>query len=115
RIEELPEGERIAGWNAFWEKKDPTPGTEQNEFRDVFFERVRYANERFGVLEPGWKSDRGRVYIRYGPPDEIQSRPSTIDGLAFEVWNYLATGRRFVFVDYDGFGRFELYQPGRPR
>lgn len=115
KIEQLPEGERVTGWNAYWEEKDPTPGTAQNEFRDIFFERVRHANERFGVLEPGWKSDRGRVYIRYGPPDEIQSRPSTMDGLAFEIWNYLGSGRRFIFVDYDGFGRFELYQPGRPR
>lgn len=115
KIEELPEGERTAGWDRFWEEKDPTPGTQQNEFRDVFFERVRYANERFGVLEPGWKSDQGRIYIKYGPPDEVESRPSTIDGLAFEIWTYLQARRRFVFVDYDGFGRFELYQPGRPR
>lgn len=114
-IEELPEGQRGTGWDSFWEEHDPTPGTEQNEFRDVFFERVRYANERFGVLEPGWKSDRGRIHIKYGAPDEIESRPSTLDGLAFEIWTYLASRRRFVFVDYDGFGRFELYQPGRPR
>ncbi|MEZ4655261.1 MAG: GWxTD domain-containing protein [Candidatus Eisenbacteria bacterium] len=112
-IESLPEGTRAAGWQRFWEEHDPTPGTPENEFRDAFFQRVRYANEHYGVLEPGWKSDRGRVYIKFGAPDEVESRPSTLEGLAFEIWTYLELRKRFVFVDYDGFGRFELYQPGR--
>ena len=107
-----PEG-RARAWEAFWRRRDPTPGTTDNEFRSEFFSRVRYANQNYGVLEPGWKSDRGRVHIRYGPPDEIEQRPNSMNGLAVEVWTYTRAGRRFVFVDYDGFGRYELYQPGR--
>lgn len=110
--EALP-AERTQAWDRFWERRDPTPGTADNEFRTEFFSRVRYANQNYGVLEPGWKSDRGRVHIRYGPPDEIEQRPSSMSGLAFEIWTYTRAGRRFVFVDYDGFGRYELYQPGR--
>lgn len=113
RIRNVVPEERARAWDEFWTRRDPTPGTPANEFRTEFFERVRHANENFGVLEPGWKSDRGRVYIRYGPPDEVESRPSTMNGLAVEVWTYMRAGRRFVFVDYDGFGRYELYQPGR--
>ena len=45
----------------------PNPSTPENEFKQSFFERVRYANENYGVLEPGWRSDRGRLYIKYGP------------------------------------------------
>ncbi|MBI3476310.1 MAG: GWxTD domain-containing protein [Acidobacteria bacterium] len=60
----------------FWGRRDPTPDTVENEFRDEYFRRVMYANERFGSGIPGWKTDRGRIYIVYGPPDEIESHPS---------------------------------------
>lgn len=112
-LEESPPEARSLAWTKFWEDRDPTPGTPENEFKQSFFERVRYANENFGVMESGWRSDRGRIYIKYGQPEEVESRPSRVDGLAVEVWTYLDLGLRFVFVDYDGFGRYELYQPGR--
>jgi GWxTD domain-containing protein len=61
----------------FWLRRDPTPGTPQNEFRDEHYRRIAYANDRFGDKKlPGWKTDRGRIYITYGPPDEIESHPS---------------------------------------
>ncbi len=104
---------RKEAWNRFWKRRDPTPDTPENEFRDEFFARVRYADEQFSVLGPGWRSDRGRVYIQFGPPDQVESRPMNLDTPAYEIWTYLRDGRRFVFVDYDGFGRYELYQPGR--
>ena len=112
-LEDAPAEGRPEAWAKFWAERDPTPGTAENEFKQSFFERVRYANENFGVMEAGWRSDRGRIYIKYGQPEEIESRPSRLDGLAVEVWTYLDLGLRFVFVDYDGFGRYELYQPGR--
>lgn len=105
---------RKEAWNRFWRRRDPTPGTSENEFRDEFFTRVRYADEQFSVLGPGWRSDRGRVYIQFGPPEQVESRPMNLDTPAYEIWTYVREGRRFVFVDYDGFGRYELYQPGRP-
>jgi len=61
---------------AFWQRRDPTPDTEENEFKDEHYRRIEYANEHFAAGIPGWKSDRGRIYIMYGPADEVESHPS---------------------------------------
>src|SRR5579864_272042 len=61
---------------AFWQRRDPTPDTEENEYKEEHYRRIAYANEHFAAGIPGWKSDRGRIYIMYGPPDEIDSHPS---------------------------------------
>jgi len=61
---------------AFWQRRDPTPDTEENEFKEEHYRRIAYANEHFAAGIPGWKSDRGRIYIVYGPPDEIEAHPS---------------------------------------
>src|ERR1051326_7246322 len=61
---------------AFWQRRDPTPDSEENEFKEEHYRRIEYANEHFAAGIPGWKSDRGRIYITYGPPDEIESHPS---------------------------------------
>jgi GWxTD domain-containing protein len=60
----------------FWLRRDPTPDTEENEFKEEHYRRIAYANEHFASGIPGWKTDRGRIYIMYGPPDEIDSHPS---------------------------------------
>jgi GWxTD domain-containing protein len=60
----------------FWLRRDPTPDTIENEFKEEHYRRIAYANERYASGIPGWKSDRGRIYITYGPPDEIDSHPS---------------------------------------
>jgi GWxTD domain-containing protein len=61
---------------AFWQRRDPTPDTEENEYKEEHYARIAYANEHFAAGIPGWKSDRGRIYIQYGKPDEIDSHPS---------------------------------------
>ncbi len=61
---------------AFWQRRDPTPDTEENEFKEEHYRRIAYANEHFAAGVPGWKTDRGRIYIVFGPPDEIESHPS---------------------------------------
>ena len=61
---------------AFWQRRDPTPDTEENEFKEEHYRRIEYANEHFAAGIPGWKADRGRIYIMYGPADEIDSHPS---------------------------------------
>lgn len=61
---------------AFWQRRDPTPDTEENEFKEEHYRRIAYANEHFAAGVPGWKTDRGRIYIVYGPADEIDSHPS---------------------------------------
>ncbi|SPE29682.1 Peptidase M56, BlaR1 [Candidatus Sulfopaludibacter sp. SbA6] len=85
----------------FWLRRDPTPGTPENEFKEEHYRRIAYANEHFASKIPGWKTDRGRIYITYGPPDEIEShrsggayqRPAAEGGgttstFPFEQWRY---------------------------
>ena len=66
----------------FWERRNPTPGTSQNAFKEEHYRRIAYANSRFSSAKPGWQSDRGRIYIKFGPPDEIDSHPSGVAGSA---------------------------------
>jgi GWxTD domain-containing protein len=61
---------------AFWQRRDPTPDTEENEYKEEHYQRIAYANEHFAAGVPGWKTDRGRMYIVFGKPDEIESHPS---------------------------------------
>ena len=60
----------------FWERRNPNPGSAENEFKEEYYRRIAYANEHYASGIPGWKTDRGRIYIMYGPADEIESHPS---------------------------------------
>ncbi len=60
----------------FWLRRDPTPDTPENEFKEEHYRRIAYANEHFAAGIPGWRTDRGRIYIMWGPPDEIDAHPS---------------------------------------
>src|SRR5215470_14600718 len=86
---------------AFWQRRDPTPDTEENEYKEEHYQRIAYANEHFAAGIPGWKTDRGRIYIIYGKPDETDSHPSggtyerpmeegggTTSTFPFEDWRY---------------------------
>jgi GWxTD domain-containing protein len=68
----------------FWLRRDPTPGTTENEFKEEHYRRIAYANAHYASGIPGWKTDRGRIYIIYGPPDELESHPGTLT----EKWLY---------------------------
>ena len=99
----------------FWLRRDPTPGTPENEFRDEHYRRIAYANSRFTTSIPGWKTDRGRIYIQYGPPDEIESHPSANNkkGFPFEQWRYRlieGIGNNVImeFDDLDKTGEFHM-------
>lgn len=85
----------------FWLRRDPTPDTQENEFKEEHYRRIAYANERYASGIPGWKTDRGRIYITFGPPDENESHPSggtyerpfeegggTTSTYPFEKWRY---------------------------
>lgn len=94
---------------AFWLSRDPTPGTERNEVRDDFYQRVDQANRQYSLgARPGWRTDRGRIYIKYGPPDEIERHPFEPDYRAYEIWYYYAEGVKFMFMDVHGFGDYRL-------
>jgi GWxTD domain-containing protein len=92
----------------FWKGRDPTPGTPRNEVLDEFSQRVRYANQQFGAGIPGWKTDRGCIYIRYGKPDEVVRNPFNFDRPPEEIWYYYQKAKTYFFIDKDGFGLFEL-------
>lgn len=68
--------EREAFIENFWERRNPNPGSPENEFKEEYYRRIAYSNEHYASGIPGWKTDRGRIYIMYGPPDEIDSHPS---------------------------------------
>jgi len=61
---------------AFWDRRNPNPDSEDNEFKDEHYRRIEYANDHYAAGMPGWRTDRGRIYIVYGPPDEVESHPS---------------------------------------
>src|SRR5881394_58742 len=60
----------------FWLRRDPTPDTEENEFKEEHYRRIAYANDHYASGIPGWKTDRGMIYIKYGAADEVESHPS---------------------------------------
>jgi GWxTD domain-containing protein len=112
-FEKAGEEDRKKIWEEFWREKDPTPGTPRNEFFEEHLRRFRHANEHFRApLVDGWKTDRGRIYILYGEPDEVESHPFEMGSKPTEVWHYFGQGRRFVFVDETGFGDYVLVGSG---
>jgi len=95
----------------FWRDKDPNPNTPKNEIMIEYYRRVKIANERFSHYVEGWKTDMGMVYIRYGEPSNIERHPFDEDSKPYEIWDYYDINRRFVFVDYTGFGDYRLISP----
>jgi len=93
--------ERDAFIEQFWLRRDPTPDTLENEFKEDHYRRIAYANEHFAAGKPGWKTDRGEMYIKFGPPDQIDAHPSggmyerpmeegggSTSTYPFETWRY---------------------------
>src|SRR5882672_6090992 len=110
----------------FWRRRDPDPDTDENEFREEYYERVAYANEHYASGIPGWKTDRGRIYITWGKPDEVESHPSggtynresyegggSTSTYPFEKWFYrylpgVGSGIEIEFVDPTGSGEYRI-------
>ena len=109
----------------FWMARDPTPGTAENEAQASFYAAVAEANRRFreggAAAIPGWRTDRGRVYVRNGAPDEVLSRPQAGSTSPYEVWKYTrGRARKYLFFDETRFGNYVLIwtddrrEPSRP-
>jgi GWxTD domain-containing protein len=99
----------------FWLRRDPTPDTVRNEFKEEHYRRIAYANQHYADAHiAGWKTDRGRIYITYGPPDEIESRPSGgAVALPSEQWRYrfiegIGTNVIIEFVDTAKTGEYHM-------
>lgn len=84
----------------FWLRRDPTPGTSKNEFKEEHYRRIAYSNEHFAAQARGSLTDRGRIYILYGPPDAVQRQ--TTNGVPEERWHYDAFSEPGRFVGYEG-------------
>ncbi len=93
--------ERDAFIEQFWLRRNPNPDSPENEFREEHYRRIAYANEHFAAGKPGWKTDRGHIYISFGPPDSIEAHPSggnyqrpveegggETSTFPFEIWHY---------------------------
>jgi GWxTD domain-containing protein len=119
----LNDNEREKFVEQFWLRRDPTPDTVENEFKEEHYRRIAYANERFGAGVPGWKTDRGWIYIKFGPPDQIESHPGesyqrpleqgggTTSTYPFEQWRYRHLnniGNVFEFIDHTNAGEYRL-------
>lgn len=110
-LKENGKREYLTRW---WESKDPTPNTPDNEFRAEILDRWHYANEAFnergGAEKSGWKSDRGRVFIKYGAPNNIEQNPFAMGSAPHEQWDYfnIQGGVVFVFADILGIGEYKL-------
>ena len=110
----------------FWLRRDPTPDTAENEFREEHYRRIAYANDHFASGIPGWKTDRGRIYIMFGPADEVEAHPSggsyerpieegggQTSTYPFEVWRYrylegIGTDVLIEFVDPTLTGEYHM-------
>jgi GWxTD domain-containing protein len=117
--------------DAFWSRRNPTPDSFDNPFKDEHYRRIVYANEHFGSAIPGWKSDRGRIYIVYGAPDKTESYPAgkvpdinppggATSSLPLEVWHYRyldGVGQDVVieFVDVCKCGDYQMKVPPEQR
>ena len=93
----------------FWAKKDPVKATMTNELRTAYLQKIEEANQRFrSYTRAGWRTDRGRVFILYGEPSDIEENYGTPDTYNHEIWEYdgIEGGVEFVFVDFQEFGEF---------
>lgn len=104
--------ERLERFMAFWKKRDPTPGTPENERMQEYYLRIDYANRHYSGRGSGWETDQGRTIVEYGKPDEIERTSAELDiKQPYEVWYYHRIGRHFIFIDRNGMGQFQLMVP----
>lgn len=106
--------ERAHAWKTFWAHRDPTPGTERNETLIEFMRRIKYANAQFQGLGPGWRTDQGHIYIKYGAPDQVEDIPASMTSYPSQIWHYYELNRKYTFIDRDGFGRYVLVSETGP-
>ncbi len=95
----------------FWNSKDPTPGTRNNENMEEYYRRVQFANEAFGSQNNGWETDRGMVFITLGAPDEVERHPFDLDTYPYDIWYYYQWSSRFIFQSFSGYGELRLVNP----
>lgn len=106
--------ERMGAFDQFWLQRDPSPGTPENEVKNEFYRRIAVANRNFAFMRrDGWRTDRGRVFVRHGEPDQVDDYPVSVESAPYQEWHYYQNGRyrKFTFVDETGDGDFKLVYP----
>ena len=103
----LEDGELFKVVTEYWKSKDPTFDTKKNELLEEINNRIAYANAHFSVVGRGWRSDMGKIYIIYGPPESIDRHYNAEYLYNYEIWHY-ASGRKFTFSDRRNFGELKL-------
>jgi GWxTD domain-containing protein len=106
---------------SFWQRRDPTPETEINEFKGEYYERIAYTNEHFSSGIPGWRTDRGKIYILYGKPDRTEKRRAAFEGnenVWYERWFYrqipgIGSDIELTFIDPTETQEFRLAKDRR--
>ncbi len=105
------EDEREALFDEYWQKRDPTPDTQRNELKEEFFRRIDFSNRNFTEIttgRSGWQTDRGKIFVVYGAPDNVDRRNSDMNSPAAEIWHYNRLNRKYFFADRNGEGVFRL-------
>ena len=95
----------------YWESRDPTPETSDNEVMNEYFSRVSYSNNNFKSYLPGWKTDMGMIYILFGPPDDLEVYNDPLSRIYSQRWHYYRINKYFDFIDENGFGDYRLSTP----
>ncbi|MBD3225157.1 MAG: GWxTD domain-containing protein [Caldithrix sp.] len=96
-------------FDSYWKKKDPTKKTVYNELLYTFFNRVDIANRRFNKpYKEGWQTDRGKIFLLYGPPHEVDNHSYATSGKPYVVWHYNNPDKKFIFVDENNDDEFKL-------
>ena len=95
----------------YWESRDPTPETSDNEVMNEYFSRVSYSNINFKSYLPGWKTDMGMIYILFGPPDDLEIYNDPLSRIYSQRWHYYRINKYFDFIDENGFGDHRLSTP----
>jgi GWxTD domain-containing protein len=109
-LRDAPEAQRLEAWKRFWAARDPDASTDENEALVQHLARVQYVVREFAQFGPGWRSDRGRVYIRYGPPEQIDTAMDQRAQGEYEIWRYYSQGLTFVFYDMFGVGDYKMVE-----
>ena len=103
--------EKLELFNTVWSMYDPSLGTSRNEFKERYYERVRYANNEFAHFIEGWKTDRGMIHILFGPPNQILFNDFGSNTRSSQTWIYYSNAITFEFIDRYSTGNFQLRIP----
>lgn len=110
-LEQASDSTKEVWFENYWKERDPTSDTRENELQEEFYHRVDFANNFFTVNaldKEGWQTDRGNIYIKYGPPTDVERHQDQLNLPPYEIWYYDKIDRRFFFQDKSGIGDFHL-------